>query len=317
MGAGPRLGLVLVAWLSSSAAARELPSAELSLDSEAVVLGDPVQLRLRLRPSPGGTALAPPLDSLLAPHAVGPVEVKSGAGAAERMYAVELRFYELGIQRIPSMEIAFPRASGDTLWRHTQALQIDVGGVRGPGDTELRGIRGPRPISGGVPTWLIVATGIAVLLALAARRLLWRRQSPDAPTPLPPLDYAAEFARIAAMGLIERGAFKSYYSLLSETLRRFMEERLGVPALDRTTREIAAALRTTDLVDAALAGRVLDLLRQADLAKFARAIPPSKVARQAAEQGQLLVVTVEERLASRLAAETSIASTASGEIAVR
>jgi len=324
VGAGLWFGLALVGWLTGDATAQELPSAEVSVEPAAVALGDPVRLQLTLRHSPGSVGLVPPLDSLLASSATGPVDVAStaaGGGVVEQTYSVELRYYDLGVHLIPGVSVGFPTASGDTLWRQTHGLQIGVGGVRQPGDEALRSIRGPVTISGGVPLWLAGVVAAAALLGIAAVAwwLVRHRRGADAATSSAAVNYAAEFSRIATMGLIERGAYKAYYSLLSDTLRRFLEDRIGVDALDQTTQEIAAALRATPLVDALLADRILDFLRQADLAKFARAVPSPEAARRDAEGGQLLVGDVEADVASRLAVNASVpvASTASGEIAAR
>lgn len=320
--AGLRIGLALVAWLTCEAASREFPSAAMSVDSAAVVLGSPVHLRLTARHGPGSTSLVPPLDSLLAWSAAGPVDVVSLAAGPDTVgetHNVDLRFYELGTQLVPSVKVGFVSTPGDTVWRHTREIQITVNGVREPGDEALRSIRGPLAVASGPPLWLAGMVGVVVLggVAAAARRLRRRRQRADATLPPPPVNYRAEFSRILAMGLIERGAHKAYYSLLSKTLRQYLEECLEVDALDQTTQEIAAALRSTGLTDPLLANRALDFLRQADQVKFAREVPSSEAARRAAEEGQLLVGDIEADLASRPAANASgaVAPTASGEIA--
>ena len=78
--------------------------------------------------------------------------------------------------------------------------------------------------------------------------------------------------RIAESGLLEHGDFKTYYSLLSENLRRFLEESLAIEAMEQTTSELADALQEGE-VDTALREQVIDYLAAADLVKFARFHP--------------------------------------------
>ena len=87
---------------------------------------------------------------------------------------------------------------------------------------------------------LTVAILIALLLWILRRR---KRPGETATVPPKPTDYIVEFKKIARMGLVERQAFLVYYTLLAETLRRFLEERVGVDAMERTTEEIAKARR--------------------------------------------------------------------------
>ena len=118
---------------------------------------------------------------------------------------------------------------------------------------------------------MVVAIGLLALVLCALGGVwLWRRRT-RTPEPMPPpepIDYAAEFARIAESGLLERGEFKTYYSLLSENLRRFLEESVEIEAMEQTTAELADALQEAE-VDTALRQQIIDYLGAADLVKFA------------------------------------------------
>ena len=149
--------------------------------------------------------------------------------------------------------------------------------------------------------WVVVAIGLLALVLCALGGIwLWRRRT-RIPEPLPPpepIDYAAEFARIAESGLLERGDFKTYYSLLSENLRRFLEESLAIEAMEQTTSELADALQEGE-VDTALREQVIDYLAAADLVKFARFHPALDEARRAPDGGLAILRAIEEAVASR------------------
>ena len=129
---------------------------------------------------------------------------------------------------------------------------------------------------------------------------LWRRRTrtPEPPPPPEPIDYAAEFARIAESGLLERGEFKTYYSLLSENLRRFLEESLAIEAMEQTTSELADALQGAE-VEGAIRQQIIDYLGVADLVKFARFHPALDAARRAPDDGLAILRAIEEAVASR------------------
>ena len=304
---------VLWTWIAvflGGPARAQLPTVEASIDTAQVTLGDPVELRFKLRyppayrPVPAGELGLPtelqarPLAALKGPQ---------GDAASEQVWRYELKSFALGTHVIPPLAVQFA-AAGDTLVRHSAALELEVGSVRREAEgQEPRDIEPPFEIPGGLPLWLAVALGTA-LLAAAVFGLLWyldrRRQRPASLPPLPPVDYIAELGRIE----LEQADFKAYYSRLADLLRRFLEERLGVEALERTTGEIVRALRQTELEEAQVAaiGAFLD---RADLVKFARFTPPLEEARSAPEAAVGLVRAVDafkERQLRRAAQEAAV-----------
>ncbi len=283
------LWLLWLGWAGPLAAA---PQVEARLDTARVTLGDPFHLELRLRYGRSEKPILPPVGALLPDFSVRPDPPAKPAPAGpelEQVQRYELRLYKLGEHRIPPLEIGFVQEGGDTLALITPALAVEVVRVRQEGDEELRDIAPPVEIPGGIPAWLAGILAALVAAGLAAGVYWWlrRRRQPLAEVlPPPPRDYVAEFARIAAMGLLERGGMKIYYSLLSETLRRFLEESAGVEAMERTTEEIVQA--ATEL-DRPLIGEIERFLGAADLVKFARFSPPLQEARQASETGKAIV----------------------------
>ncbi|MFZ1946675.1 MAG: hypothetical protein WAW06_03955 [bacterium] len=81
-----------------------------------------------------------------------------------------------------------------------------------------------------------------------------------------------EIARIEALGLARRGMVGELYTLISETLRRYLERRYGVLAMESPTSFTMAALRAADLSADAF-GLVESVLGESDLVKFAKYIP--------------------------------------------
>jgi hypothetical protein len=189
--------------------------------------------------------------------------------------------------------VVFTRSEGDTSIRTAGPVEVEIVALREADDGELRDIKSPVGVPGGIPLWLAAVT-VFVALGVASGFIWWSRHRHRSigQVPSPPalrVDYAAEFTRIAAMGLLERGAFKIYYSLIAQNLRRFLEQECPeVEALEQTTEEIARALEGLELSPEAVQ-EIIDFLSAADLVKFAHAEPSLEAARQASEVGRRIV----------------------------
>lgn len=285
----------------------QVPRAEAVLDTATARVGDPIRLTLTLHHDATVRPEAPDLPQLLqdfAPRCAGWHQREAATGVALAQEC-ELRLYELGGHEVPAVAVPFVRAAGDTLLRTTQPLALEVISARSEGEDQLRDIKPPVFVRGGVPLWAVVAIGLLALVLCAFGGVwLWRRRTrpPQPPPPPEPIDYAAEFARIAACGLLERGEFKTYYSLLSENLRRCLEEHLKIEAMEQTTSELADALQEAE-VEAALRQPILDYLREADLVKFARFHPALEAARCAPDAGLALLRAIEAAVAPCAAEE--------------
>ena len=135
-----------------------------------------------------------------------------------------------------------------------------------------------RPIQGIMPTrqlWLKYLPWAAVLLIILLAGLgvlFWHKKkralevSRELQEP-PHVQALREFRRLETEGLFEKGAIKEFYFRFSEILKRYLESLKDFPAAEFTTEEIA--LHLVGEQDR----KILPLLRQADLIKFADTIP--------------------------------------------
>jgi hypothetical protein len=141
-----------------------------------------------------------------------------------------------------------------------------------------------------VPVWIALgALALGTLLGvLLWRKLRHRRPRPAAPIRPAPLEKKKlrpaweialeELERIDRSGHVERGELKMLYVEVTEALRRYFEDRYGIPALESTTDELRPRLDEISL-DTMLASRTLAILQEADLVKFAKARPEATAAR--------------------------------------
>ncbi len=145
-------------------------------------------------------------------------------------------------------------------------------------------------------TVLIVLAALLAGAVLAAYLIRRRLQG----SPIPVLDTRTpweiaidELDRIERLDLPEDGLFKEHYTLVADTMRvyvqaMYLRDVSPVDAIDMTTDEIWDALRRSSLNydDAKL---VLDLLREADLVKFAKYTPAVSQAYEASGQARYIV----------------------------
>jgi len=126
--------------------------------------------------------------------------------------------------------------------------------------------------------WTLVALLALAALAYAAKRILKRygKRFSDMFSPAPPLPpheaALAALEKLRAQRLWQEGKHKLYYSALTDILRTYIAGRYGVSAMEMTSDEIVEAMRGVDLPRKS-AMDLAQILREADLVKFAKAAP--------------------------------------------
>ncbi len=217
-----------------------------------------------------------------------------GEDRMERTGRVTFMAVSLDSVYVPAQALDFVAPGGDTLRAWTDPVRPDIRYLSAQSQ-DLRPLKAPWEPG---PNWLFWIALAAGALALAGALVWWIRRrrarvaEPAAEVRIPP-DLAAltELERIEAMGLVARGEFKTFYTLVVDVVRRYLEARFGVEALDRTTREI--------LEDLERRGRRVDglepLLNESDLVKFAKFEPRPETATAAIEAARAIVVTTTPR----------------------
>ena len=133
----------------------------------------------------------------------------------------------------------------------------------------------------GYIAWSVVGLLLLVALLYAAKRILAHYgKSFDtifkpAP-PLPPHEEAfAALERLRVLHLCQDGKHKLYYSTLTDILRTYIVRRFDVGAMEMTSDAIIEAMRGVELQQKQSMDLTM-ILREADLVKFAKAMPESE-----------------------------------------
>jgi hypothetical protein len=140
------------------------------------------------------------------------------------------------------------------------------------GTNDIRDIKPPIDIPNGLEwLWLVLAMLVLAAILFIAWKLWKRSRSNVAVEPMVPAHVRAKEALQKALELI--GQPKEFCIVVSDTVRRYLEERFAFHAPERTTEEFLRELSETDLLTADQKESLGRFLENCDLVKFAKYEP--------------------------------------------
>ena len=203
-----------------------------------------------------------------------------GKVTVARTYTVEP--FLSGEYAVPPIEVKFVEkgakdAKPKTHTLRTKELKVEVTslGAEKAKSLRLRGARGTvdPPRSRAWVWWTLAGVAVAAAAALTARALRRRRKARTArAVPAHEIAYA-ELRALIESGLIEKGEIKIFYDELSDILRRYVENRFGYHAPERTTEEFLREIHDEGELGAKEGGALKAFLTHCDLVKFAEHEP--------------------------------------------
>jgi hypothetical protein len=267
------LGTLALCAVSSAAGAQAIPiKAGVTVNPDSVKIGDPFHVVVGIRAPKGATIDFPrALDTTAAIQSLDPVAIRtSGDTTALEQYAdYRVAAWDVDTQFV-RLEDAIVRFNGAQRRVPLSGSKVYVLSVL-PKDSAERVPKPPRPLfeTSAFPWWIWAAIAAAVLALLL---LLWwwwrRRRKPGAIEEVDPYRRAvAEFDRIEALGLIDAGERGRYVALTVEVLRDYLAARYAQASLSLTSTELARSVRELPHIPS---DRLIRLLTEADLIKFAR-----------------------------------------------
>ncbi len=141
---------------------------------------------------------------------------------------------------------------------------------------EGEGLRGVKPPVALPSSFMILWVALGLLVAIALVYILFKflknrkKLAPVAPV-LPPHVMALQrLEALRAQNLPAAGKVKEYYSILSDIVRRYLEDSLLLRAPEMTTEEFLFSLRYSTALTSAHKGSLKDFLESCDLVKFAK-----------------------------------------------
>ncbi|MDO8929768.1 MAG: hypothetical protein Q7W54_12380, partial [Bacteroidota bacterium] len=190
--------------------------------------------------------------------------------------------FDSGVHQIPSFffKLKFDRMM-DSVATKALAFQVftmKIDTTKGPVD-----IKPPysAPVSlKEVTPYILGIILIAAILFFVFYYIKWKKKNvPLFRKPEKPLEPAhiialRELDRIKAQKLWQQEKIKQYYSEVADTVRNYIENRFGIPAMEQTSAEtIGVFKQNKELIDGTSLDQIQHILSLADLVKFAKYKP--------------------------------------------
>ena len=272
--------LVLLVAGPAAAQSSETTIAVLAAPAGQLTVGDPIELTLSVTHPADSHAIMPELAGEWGPFLVNnqsaPVTQANGDGTESTSQVIDARLFAPGSFTTPPVVIGLTDSAGQISEVLAQPLTVDITSVLVEGDSELRDIKPQAEMPYvNILLWVLAALIMALLVGvvlLIVRHLRARRALAAMDNRLPHEVALDEFDRIEDLQLPDAGLFKEHYTLVSDTLRIYMEKRVNVPMMERTTAEIQEGLKQTNL-EPSISGHLLSILDVSDLVKFSKFSP--------------------------------------------
>ena len=207
-------------------------------------------------------------------------KAEDGLIVSEVNYAISTFF--TGEFEIPPLTVLY-YTKGDSTAKalSTEKIKIVVESIKPSEAGDIRDIKPPLEIPRSLwylLRWFVLGGGI-LILALIGFLIYWRKRQGKSILPVrpeirrPPHEIAyEELDRLRQSDLLSKGEIKQFYIEISEIIRRYIEGRYFIIAMEMTTTEVLDGLMDADVTEEELHifQRFLD---QCDLVKFAKVIP--------------------------------------------
>lgn len=279
------LGLVfMLCAICFNAGAQTVVIATLKADSTNILIGDQLKLRLAVK-HPKGLKVPMPVikDSIGNMDFIAASKIDTIVEPTDEIYVQQyvVSAYDSGLFHAGPVVVFYKNGTGAVDSAISNVVDVNVTTL--PVDTTrpFKAIKAPLDVPINWMEYLPYIIGAFVLLNLLVGAYLWfkkyRKQKPAiAARPLPkdpPHIWARkELKKLDDERLWQTDQVKLYYSRLTEILRLYLEYRYKWLALESTTEEIEVEMANYNLKEKAKEN-LLQILRTADLVKFAKMLP--------------------------------------------
>ena len=260
-------------------------SAILTADSNHILIGDHLNVKLTLK-HPAGLKIAMPVvkDSVgnMAFISASKIDTVNEPTLQTYSQTYIISAFVSGQFHAGPIAVPFKNSTGATDTLFSNIVVVNVNTV--PVDTmmPIKPIKGPLAVPYAWQEFVLYVLGALLLLLLIIGGIIlyekYTREKPGVsnarPIPKDPAHIWArkELKKLEDDKLWQKDQAKLYYSRLTEILRLYLEYRFSWLALESTTGEIENAINNYQMKEKAK-DNLLQILRAADLVKFAKLLP--------------------------------------------
>ncbi len=227
-------------------------------------------------------------------------EPEKGNGDVIQRREYIISTYDIGDYEIPPVTVRYSIGQ-DSMWKEltTEKIKITVESLKPSETGDIRDIKLPleierdwmRIIRFATAGAIIVLIGVLIFLYIKRRKegksLIPRREKPKRP----PHEVALEeLEQLLEAGLLEQGEIKQFYIRISEIIRRYIEGRFFIIAIEMTTTQLIETMKEVEIENEHIQ-LVEDFLIQCDLVKFAKYIPIQEENQKVVDQAFEIVNT--------------------------
>lgn len=257
--------------------AQETPTVKAAVDKNQILIGEPLRFSIDVKsPLTSGNQL-PQFDSI--PHfemiEKGSRDSLISAGGTSYHLEWKLTSFDSGTRMIPSFAITI----GTQLYK-TDSLPVEVSYGKIDTARDYHDIKGIRDLEN--PNVKYIPWIVGAITAIALFLFIWFIRKPFTVNPQPstinhpgisPMDEAmASLDQLKKMLREDPSSVKKYYSGLSDTLRIFLNRRLGLVTMEKTSEELILSLSKLNMERESFS-KLTEALRMGDFVKFAKYIP--------------------------------------------
>ncbi|MBU0489475.1 MAG: hypothetical protein KKA07_13625 [Bacteroidetes bacterium] len=277
---------MLMALISENASSQDY-KATMALDSADILIGDHARLSLKAVIPAKSTLLWPDFGDTLA----GQIEIISKTkidtthntdGSINCSQVLTITSYDSGYYALAPFSCkVVPAGGSDTMTLMSDAILFSVRTMAVDTTKDFKDIKGPLgapwTLREAMPYILYTLAGLVVIFLIW---FIWRKLRKKEPIlklsikPSVPAHVRAlkAFKALEEKKLWQNNRVKEYYIELTEIVRQYIEERFDIIALELTSEEILAAMRTKE-IDESLQNMMRFVFITADFVKFAKATP--------------------------------------------
>lgn len=282
-----------VAGFSGVAVGDELPASQplievqASVDRSVITIGDRITYSLRIshadslhiqQPGPGANLGGFEIKDY---HIADPVH-RNGRTIQKFEYTIAV--FDTGHYRIPPFPVAYSIGDSTKNFKiiKSEPISITVKSVLTGEDDKLADVKPPLLIPFNYRFWILVGAAAALLLLAGFFGYrMYRKRRKGEPLfrkeiirPAHEIAYE-ELERLTRSDWIKQKKYKAFYSELTDILRRYLENRFFISAMEATTAELMGALQELSLSEENL-HLVKTVCDTSDLVKFARYVPSAE-----------------------------------------
>lgn len=283
------------------AQSNSLVEVKASVDKNVITIGDRVQYTLTISHDKALRIEQPGPGANLGMFEIKDYSISEPVNQGNQVvetFQYTIAVFDTGHFVIPPFPVAFFPSDTSRQYQiiKSEPIDITVKSVLTGENAELKDIKPPTPLPVDYWPYIRIALFVLVLglLAGAAYRV-YRRRKKGAPlfrkqVIRPAHEIALEqLQALRAGSLLEQGHVKTFYSELSEILKRYLENRFFISALEETTTELLDSLAELEIPGEAVA-KIQYVLQLSDLVKFAKYHPDANEHQRALREAEEFIM---------------------------